>query len=141
MCPECNKLYNVANIIPNDQNDSEFNGFRCDHVEFPNHTMRNQRESCGVELLKRVPIVNGYIWKPKMICPLPCLKTQLSIMYQRPRFEELLKKWTNRNVTGLMSDIYDGEISHHNQMLQNLSFFTAGTADSHLGIIINLDWF
>ncbi|PKY56713.1 hypothetical protein RhiirA4_428451 [Rhizophagus irregularis] len=81
VCPECNKLYNIANITPSDQSDSEFNGFRCDHVEFPNHTMRNQRESCGTELLKRVPVVNGYIWKPKMIYPLPCLKTQLSIMY------------------------------------------------------------
>ncbi|PKK69218.1 hypothetical protein RhiirC2_781276 [Rhizophagus irregularis] len=110
VCPKCNKLYNIANITLSDQSNSKFNGFRCDHVEFPNHTLRNQRESCETELLKRVPVVNGYIWKPKMIYPLPCLKTQLSIMYQRPDASES-------------------------------KFFTAGTADFHLGIMINLNWF
>ncbi|PKC07317.1 hypothetical protein RhiirA5_389857 [Rhizophagus irregularis] len=116
----------------------------CDHVEFLNYTLRNQREPCETELLKRVPVVNGYIWKPKMIYPLPCLKTQLSIMYQRPGFDELLKKWTNQDVTGLMSDIYDGEIwkNFPSQLdAPESKFFTAGTADSHLGIMINLDWF
>ncbi|EXX72342.1 hypothetical protein RirG_070190 [Rhizophagus irregularis DAOM 197198w] len=144
VCLKCNKLYNIANITPSDQSNSEFNGFRCDHVEFLNYTLRNQREPCETELLKRVPVVNGYIWKPKMIYPLPCLKTQLSIMYQRPGFDELLKKWTNQDVTGLMSDIYDGEIwkNFPSQLdAPESKFFTAGTADSHLGIMINLDWF
>jgi hypothetical protein len=43
-----------------------------------------------------------------------------------------------------MSDIYDGEIwkNFPSQLDASESkFFTAGTADSHLGIIINLDWF
>src|SRR5438270_2474664 len=46
-----------------------------------------------------------------MIYSLPCLKTQLSIIYKRSGFEDLLKKWTNRDdIPGIMSDIYDGKI-------------------------------
>ena len=67
-------------------------------------------------------------------------------MYRRPGFEELLKKWSSRDYkNNLMTDIYDGEIwknfpSDTNNLDQS-RFFTAETADSHLGIIINLDWF
>ena len=46
-----------------------------------------------------------------MVFPLPCLKTQLAAMYNRPGFKENLRKWTNRDVvTGIISDIYDGNI-------------------------------
>ena len=82
VCSKCNKLHNVADIVLGDQNDSEFSGFRCDHIEFPDHPMQNQRKSCRAELLTRVPVVNRYIWKPKIIYPLPCLKIQLATMYQ-----------------------------------------------------------
>jgi hypothetical protein len=67
-------------------------------------------------------------------------------MYQRPNFEELLKKWANRhNETLVMSDIYDGKIwkefPSHPDGSDSSKFFTPETSDSHLGIIINLDWF
>ena len=71
--------------------------------------MEKYRQQCGSELLLKVPVNNGFTWRPKMIYPLPCLKTQLDIMYKRPGFEDLLKKWTNRDdIPGIMSDIYDG---------------------------------
>ena len=67
-------------------------------------------------------------------------------MYKRPDFEELLKKWVNRNVvTDTMSDIFDGEIwktfPSRLDTPNSPRFFAPETADSHLGIIINLDWF
>src|SRR2546423_12135493 len=81
-----------------------------------------------------------------MIYPLPCLKTQLSIMYKRPGFEDLLKKWTNRNdIPGIMSDIYNGKIwktfPSSLNILNVIQFFELETADRHLGIMINLDLF
>ena len=81
-----------------------------------------------------------------MVYLLPCLKSQLAVMYKRPNFEELLKKWVNRNVvTGTMSDIFDGEIwktfPSRLDTPNSPRFFAPETADSHLGIIINLDWF
>src|SRR6266498_3737717 len=90
-CPDCNKLYDTATIIATNTN-NENSGFKCTYVEFPNHPMQSQRQSCGSELLMKVPVNNGYIWRPKMVYPLPCLKTQVSTMYQRPGFEELLNK-------------------------------------------------
>ncbi|PKK58522.1 hypothetical protein RhiirC2_775896, partial [Rhizophagus irregularis] len=143
ICPECNKLFNPTEVISTSSADSST---KCNHVEFPNHPMRSQRKSCNTDLLKKVPISKGYIWRPIMIYPLPCLKTQLVALYQRAGFEELLRKWTNRGVNqGLMFDIYDGDIwktfpSQHD-IPDPSPFFTPESADSHLGIMLNLDWF
>src|SRR5688500_2136219 len=83
VCSSCNKLYKVTEIL-NDQSDS---GFKCSHVEFSNHPRHSQRQPCGTELTKKVLIVKGHIIRPKMVFPLPSLKTQLISMYQRPGFE------------------------------------------------------
>ena len=138
VCQSCNTLYNATEIITED-------GFKCRHTEFPNHPMRTKRKPCGAELTKRVPIVKGYKRRPKLLFPLPNLKTQITSLYQRPDFEEQLIKWTNRHVnSGMMTDVYDGEIwkNFPSQMDNSESrFFTTETADSNLGIMINLDWF
>ena len=141
VCPSCNALYNVAEILPQNQATS----LKCTHVEFPNHSQHRQRQACGTELTNKVPIVNGFIRRPKMLFPIPSLKNQIITMYQRPDFEELLQKWTNRkSETGLYSDIYDGEIwKTFPSSLENSDsrFFTSEMANSHLGIMVNLDWF
>jgi Transposase family tnp2 len=137
VCPDCNKLHNTEN--------NRQDGFKCDHVEFPTHPMQNRREACGTEILKKVLTVKGYIWRPKLQFPLPSLKNQLITLFQRPGFEQQLRKWTNRDVGNeLMSDIYEGIIWRTFPSTiedPNSRFFTPETADSHLGIIINLDWF
>ena len=145
-CTDCNKLYNPTEIMPKSDDNSANSGFKCTHIEFPNHPMEKYRQQCGSELLLKVPVNNGFNWRPKIIYPLPCLKTQLSIMYKRPGFEDLLKKWTNRDdIPGIMSDIYDGEIWKTFPSSLNTPnaarFFEPETADRHLGIMINLDWF
>lgn len=138
VCQSCNTLYNATEIITED-------GFKCRHTEFPNHPMQTKRKPCGAELTERVPIVKGYKRRPKLLFPLPNLKTQITSLYQRPDFEEQLIKWTNRHVnSGMMTDVYDGEIwkNFPSQMDNSESrFFTTETADSNLGIMINLDWF
>jgi hypothetical protein len=146
VCTDCNKLYNPAEIIPKPGDNNANSGFKCTHVEFPNHTTKKYRKQCGSELLTNVPTNNGFKWRPKMVYPLPCLKTQLATMYKRPGFEDLLKKWTNRVVlTDALSDIYDGEIWKTFPSRLDIPnpprFFTPETADKHLGIMINLDWF
>jgi hypothetical protein len=64
-------------------------------------------------------------------------------MYQRLSFVELLQKWSNRvNVANLYTDIYDGEVwKTFSSSLDNLytRLFTNETANSNLGIMINLD--
>ena len=80
-CTDCNKLYEINKIILNNSTDTDFRGFKCDNIEFPKHPMKSYRKPCGSELLMKVPVNNGYIWHPKMVFPLPCLKTQLLAMY------------------------------------------------------------
>src|SRR5215216_3448978 len=116
VCPDCNTLYKISEILQKNVNDQSNNGFKYTHVEFLNHLRKGQRSPCGTEITKQISIVKGYIRKPKIIFPLPSLKAQLITMYQRSGFESLLKKWTNRDDTKLITDIYDGEIwklSHH----------------------------
>ena len=137
VCPSCNKLYKESEILST-------SGFKCNHVEFPNHPRRNLRKPCGTEVTDRVPTTSGFIIKPKMVYPLPSLKAQIIAMYRRPGFESLLEKWTNRDEEAdLYTDIYDGEIwkTFPSSTDNSAQFFTPDTADSHLGIMINLDWF
>ncbi|CAG8759917.1 8435_t:CDS:2, partial [Funneliformis caledonium] len=51
-----------------------------------------------IPLLIKVLVVDGYIWRPKMLYPIPCLKTQIFTMYKRPGFEQLLRKWVDRDI-------------------------------------------
>ena len=144
VCTDCNKLYDPEYIIPKAGDNTNL-GFKCTNIEFPDHPIQKYRESCGSELLTKVPTSNGYKWCPKMVYPLPCLKAQLTAMYKRHNFEELLKKWANRDtITNVITDIYDGEIwKNFPSNLDNPTsrFFTDRTADSNLGLMINLDWF
>jgi hypothetical protein len=53
VCPCCNTLYDVTEVTMED-------GFKCKHIEFPNHPMRTKRQSCGTELTVQVPIGKSY---------------------------------------------------------------------------------
>ena len=132
-CPKCNKLYNSEDLPLE---------CKCNFVEFPNHPMRKHRESCGTELMKNIPIANGYTQHPQMVFPMPDLKSQILAMYQRPDFEQNMTKWAHRHVDeNMLADIYDGKIWKTFQSEDSDPFFTQETADSHLGLMINLDWF
>jgi hypothetical protein len=41
----------------------------------------------------------------------------------------------------MLADIYDGKIWKSFPDTSGVPYFTPETADSHLGIMINLDWF
>ena len=108
--------------------------------------MRKLRQLYGAELIKEVPAVKEFVRRPKMVFPIPSLKMQIVTMYQRPDFKELLQKWINwGNELGLYTNIYDGEVwktfPFSLENLETFQFFTNDMADSHLGIMINLDWF
>ncbi len=107
ICPSCNKLYKITEIL-NSQSDSRF---KCSHVEFLNHPKHNQRRSCKMILIKKIPVIKVYTIRSKMVFSLPSLKMQIILMYHRLRFESLLRKWINQDVeTDLMSDIYNSKI-------------------------------
>ncbi|GBC49454.2 hypothetical protein GLOIN_2v1776801 [Rhizophagus irregularis DAOM 181602=DAOM 197198] len=142
VCPKCNNLYKIGEILGQNEQVTEASpGLKCSQVEFPKHLMKKYREVCGEELLKNVPVNNGYIKRPRIVFPMPDLKTQIFTMYQRPNFEQNLAKWANRHVNGdILADIYDGEVWKTFKSDDTL-FFTSELADSNLRIMINLDWF
>ncbi len=132
VCPSCNTLYNVNDVVAEE-------GFKCTHVEFP---MQSKGKPCGMELTVQVPLANESKNRPKLLFPLPNLKIQINSLYQRPEFKQQLRKWTGRHVdNGMLADIYDGKIWKNFPDTSDAPYFTPETADSHLGIMINLDWF
>ena len=131
VCTECNTLYNTSDVVAEE-------GFKCKHVEFP----QTKRKPCEAELTVHVPIANEIKRRPKLLFLLPNLKIQINSLYQRSEFKQQLRKWTNRVVdSDMLADIYDGRIWKDFPNISNVPYFTPETADSHLGIMMNLDWF
>ena len=66
-------------------------------------------------------------------------------MYRRPCFESCLRQWANRQHFGnIMTDIYDGQVWQtlkESSEEDSQNFFRDEVADSHLGLMLNLDWF
>jgi len=66
-------------------------------------------------------------------------------MFCRPEFEKSLRHWANRsNLDNILSDIYNGRIWKEFKDTNNddsLNFFRNEVAGSHLGLMLNVDWF
>src|SRR6266542_2195986 len=77
---------------------------------------------------------------PRMLYPKPSIRQQLSMLYQRPGFEDMLKLSGVQREGDIYSDIYDGKI-WKTFPFDGSTFFTSETATTHLGLLFNLDWF
>ena len=76
-----------------------------------------------------------------MTYPLVNIRQQLTLFFGRKDFEMSCRKWAERkNDTEAMFDIYDGRI-WKGFTDDDCLFFTKEHADTHLGLIINMDWF
>jgi hypothetical protein len=75
-----------------------------------------------------------------MLYPKPSVRQQLSMLYQRPNFEKMLKS-SGIQKENIYSDIYDGKVWKTFPSSDGSPFFTPETATTHLGLLINLDWF
>src|SRR6266498_1269775 len=66
-------------------------------------------------------------------------------MYRRSNFESHLRHWANRSQSvNLLTDIYDGDVwktLKESSEVDSPNFFRNDVADSHLGLMLNLDWF
>ena len=117
----------------------------CRHIEFPNSPTRRNRK-CRTLLAEQVPTMSNFKLKFKLIFPISEIRQQLISFYNRPNFENSLMHWANRtNSDDILSDIYDGNIwktfKETNDDENSPNFFRSENADSHLGLILNLDWF
>ncbi|GBC16020.2 hypothetical protein GLOIN_2v1849215 [Rhizophagus irregularis DAOM 181602=DAOM 197198] len=113
----------------------------CSYKEYPNNPISNRNHQCNnlLSILKKNK--DATIAVLRMLYSKPNIRQQLSILYQRPDFENMLKlSRTQRNENNIYSDIYDGKV-WKNFPFDGSTFFTTETTTTHLGLLLNLDWF
>jgi len=145
VCNKCHKLYKKDEVI-NFQRNNQILVMKCTHVEFPNSATR-RKKICNADLSRQSRLLNGSIInRPNLVFPYITIHQQLANLYRRPGFEDNLRHWTNRSdFEDLLCDIYDGDIwkTFKDKPFDENSdlFFVKEKADSHLGLMLNLDWF
>ena len=136
VCSNCHRLHNVKEIIAYKE-DGKVATMNCLHEEYPNnshsHKCNNPLSTLSQKKGVTIPV-------PRLLYPRPSIRHQLSMLYQRPDFENMLKLSGIRREDNIYSDIYDGEIWKTFPFDGN-TFFTPDTATTHLGLFLNLDWF
>ena len=135
-CQKCCKLYSIKDL-PTDK------PYHCTFQNFLNHPIVNLRSPCNNLITKQIPTNQGIIHRPSLIFPIVNIKRQLQGLYNKKGFEESCRKWAARpNNNQELSDIYDGRIwKDFKDTNDGRSFFRYEVSDSHLGIMLNLDWF
>jgi hypothetical protein len=135
-CNKCHKLYDFNEIVKTTEIPS------CSFVNYPNHSMQRFRQMCGNPLTRNIDSNNNPIFRPIMTFPLINIKQQLSLFFCRKDFEMSCRKWAERkNETEALFDIYDGRIWKEFKDGNTEPFFTKEYADSHIGLMLNMDWF
>ena len=77
-----------------------------------------------------------------MIYPLVNIRQQLTLFFSRKNFEFSCRTWSERkNETGALFDIYDGMVWKDFTDDDDRRFFTKEYADTHIGLMLNMDWF
>lgn len=143
-CSKCHKLYQ-KNEVANFQQEGNLAIMKCRHVEFPNSIL-NRSRLCNTPLSQKINVsTNNIIIRPNLIYPFSGIKQQLAAMYRRPGFEKYLRHWANRRqFDDILTDVYDGELWQtlkESSIQGSAKFFRNEVADSHLGLMLNLDWF
>ena len=139
VCTDCHKLHNATNITTYKE-DGKVAIMKCLHQEFPNNPIPSHRKPCNNPLSVFKKNKGEVIAVPRMLYPKPSVRHQLSMLYQRPNFERMLKSSGIRK-ENIYSDIYDGEVWKTFLSSDGNPFFTPETATTHLGLLFNLDWF
>jgi hypothetical protein len=140
VCSNCHKLHDVKNIIEYKE-EGKVAIANCLHEEFPNNPISSRYNKCDNPLSILKKRKGEIIAVPRMLYPKPSIRQQLSMLYQRPDFENMLKlSGVQREGDNIYSDIYDGKVWKTFPFNDSI-FFTPETATTNLGLLFNLDWF
>jgi len=136
-CNKCHKLYDINDIT----NKTEIP--ICSFINFPNHSIERFRQKCNNPLVKKIDSNNEQILRPIMTFPLVNIRQQLTLFFGRKDFEMSCRKWAaeRENDTEALFDIYDGMIWKSFTDDNDEPFFNKENADSHIGLMLNMDWF
>jgi hypothetical protein len=143
-CSKCHKLYKQQ-VVENFREDGVSVVMKCQHVEYPNST-KHRENRCQTALTQKTKMLNSQIsYKPILTYLFVSIQQQLAVMFRRPGFEKSLRHWANRSeFDNTLTDIYDGQVwkNFKDTTVENSPlFFRSKVADSHLGLMLNLDWF
>ncbi|GBC48363.2 hypothetical protein GLOIN_2v1625072 [Rhizophagus irregularis DAOM 181602=DAOM 197198] len=109
VCNNCHKLYNVRNIVEYKE-EGKAAIANCLHEEFPDNPVPSRHNKCNNPLSILKKRKGEIIAVPRMIYPKPSIRQQLSMLYQRPGFEDMLElSGIQRGGVNTYSDIYDGK--------------------------------
>src|SRR6266542_946489 len=139
VCSNCHKLHDAKNIIEYKEEEKAAIA-NCLHEEFPNNPISNHRNKCNNPLSTLKKKKGKIIAISHMLYPKPSIRKQLSMLYQQPGFEDMLKLSGVQREGDIYSDIYDGKI-WKTFPFDGSTFFMSETATTHLGLLFNLDWF
>jgi Transposase family tnp2 len=140
VCTKCHKLHSAKDVIAY-KKEGKVAVMNCSHKEFPNIPTSSRNPQCNNPLSTLKRNKGGTIVAPRALYPKPSVRQQLNMLYQRPDFESMLKSaGGQREGNDIYSDIYDGKVWKTFPFNGNI-FFTEETATTHLGLLINLDWF
>src|ERR1051325_5236638 len=82
---------------------------------------------------------DGILYRPLLSYPIINIKNQLQLLYSQRGFEASCRKWVNRKINNnYLADIYEDNIWKTFKD-QDTNFFTVEHADTHLGLMTNLD--
>ncbi|GET66746.1 uncharacterized protein LOC109476669 isoform X1 [Rhizophagus irregularis DAOM 181602=DAOM 197198] len=140
VCNNCHKLYNVRNIVEYKE-EGKAAIANCLHEEFPDNPVPSRHNKCNNPLSILKKRKGKIIAIPRMIYSKPSIRQQLSMLYQRPGFEDMLElSGIQRGGVTTYSDIYNSNV-WKTFPFNGDTFFTPETATTHLGLLFNLDWF
>ena len=145
VCPKCNSLYKFTDcIIRHWIRDDE--SAACSFIEYPNHPQLARRKKCNTVLLKRIKHGSSYKLIPKKVYAYCSLTAMISKLCNKSSFLAKCEHWRDsfqpftsiKNLNGLLTDIYNGEVWYRYQIVDEKPFLAA---PNNLALILNLDWF
>ena len=115
---------------------------KCNHIEFLNSSIR-RLQPCNTSLFHKTN--NSNFFQPKLIHYFASIQKQFDVIFHRQGFENYLRHWADRtSFDNILADIYDRQVwktFKENDSETSLKIFRPDVADSHLGLMLNLDWF
>ncbi|CAG8454784.1 27038_t:CDS:2 [Dentiscutata erythropus] len=112
--PNCSKLYRKDDVVSSQNNKKELEIKKCNHIEFLNIIGTRQKKTCNSALA----VQKKYLKE---------IKNEAILLF----------------LDGVISDIYNSHVwkEFEDKPSNSGQFFIHETADSHFGLLLNLDWF
>ncbi len=138
-CSKCHSLYSVDSCkvrMP----DGTLASKLCSHVNFPHHPQQQHRKPCDTSLMKTIRTSAGTTCLyPRQLFCYQSVTIQIRNLILRPGFIEKTEQWRKRKqMSGLLSDIYDGKVWSEFQCPSGTPFLSV---PYNFALILNIDWF